>query len=121
MPGDILSLIWALLAIGLVLFLAYAFTRFAAGRGTLGKLRLRNRRITILEQVPVGRDQKLLLVRLGERFYFLGTAQGSVTCLREVPEDEAARWAQEDASGGPAEKNMSFQEAVRKVLEQRKR
>ena len=42
-----------------------------ASRG-VGERFYRGNLITVLEKVPVGRDQKLLLVKLGEEYYFLG-------------------------------------------------
>ena len=110
MLETVLSLVGALAAICVVLALSYLFTRYVVGRTGLPR-GLRGRHITILEQVPVGREQKLLLVQVGERVYLLGTSQGSVTYLRTVPEDAAAHPAPE----------LSFQEALRNVIRQRKR
>ena len=119
MPETVLSLVGALAAICVVLALSYLFTRDVVGRTGLPR-GLRGRHITILEQVPVGREQKLLLVQVGERVYLLGASQGSVTYLRTVPEEEAAKWRAEDAAAHPAPE-LSFQEALRNVIRQRKR
>lgn len=118
MPKDVLSLVGTLAAVCAILALAYLFTRYVVGRTALPR-GLRGRHITILEQVPVGRDQKLLLVQVGERVYLLGASQGSVTYLRTVPEEEADRWRTEAAESPVPE--MSFQEALRNVIRQRKR
>ena len=66
---EILSALWALFVIAAVLALAYAFTRYVAGR--IPAVR-RGKHITILEQVSIGKDQKLLLVKLGKNIYLLG-------------------------------------------------
>mgnify|MGYP001058309143 CR=1 FL=1 len=71
MLQQILGLLWSLVMIGAILVLAYLCTRFVASRG-VGERFYRGNLITVLEKVPVGRDQKLLLVKLGEEYYFLG-------------------------------------------------
>ena len=116
---ELIDLLWAILVVAAVPVLAYAFTRFVAGRAG-GTFRYRGRRITVLEQVTVGRDQKILLVKLGEGFYFLGSTQGAISCLVQVTPEEAERWQQEDEERGQAASSLSFREAMRKVMEQRK-
>ena len=74
------EVLWTICAILGVLVLAYLFTRYVAGRGQGGgPSRLGKRMLTILDQVAVGKDQRLLLVRAGETYYFLGVTQGSIT------------------------------------------
>ena len=86
------EVLWTICAILGVLVLAYLFTRYVAGRGQGGgPSRLGKRMLTILDQVAVGKDQRLLLVRAGETYYFLGAAP-----------------------------KMGFQEALHSALEQRK-
>ena len=63
-------LLWALFVTCLILVLAYWFTRYVAGHMMTGALG-RGKHITVLEQVSVGKEQRLLLVRIGNRTYFL--------------------------------------------------
>ena len=115
---EIIALLWALLVTALVLVLAYWFTRHVVGRMAGGGL-TRGRRIQVLEQVPLGKEQRLLLVRMGERLYFLAAAPGGVTILRELTEEEAAEWPSQEPAA-PALPD-SFSQALRRVLEQRKK
>ena len=86
------EVLWTICAILGVLVLAYLFTRYVAGRGQGGgPSRLGKRMLTILDQVAVGKDQRLLLVRAGETYYFLGVTQGSITCLVKLSA-ERPRW-----------------------------
>ena len=94
MVQEVLLLLKALLITVLVLVLAYWFTRHMAGR-MAGGSRVRGRCITVLEQVSVGKESKLLLARLGDRLYFLAMTPGGITILREVTEEEAASWTGE--------------------------
>ena len=121
MPKEVLSLLWTILVVVAVLALAYWFTRGVIGR-SMGDnaIRSRGRRATVLEQVAVGKDQKLLLVQVGERIYFLGSTPGGISCLEEVSPEEAERWKQEDQAGRATPPGLSFQEALKKVLERRK-
>ena len=109
------EVLWTICAILGVLVLAYLFTRYVAGRGQGGgPSRLGKRMLTILDQVAVGKDQRLLLVRAGETYYFLG----SITCLEKLTAEEAeARMGGADGAAAP---KMGFQEALHSALEQRK-
>lgn len=119
MPNDVLTLVGTLVAVCAVLALAYLFTRYVVGRTALPQ-GLRRRHITLLEQLPVGKDQKLLLVQVGEAVYLLGTAQGGVTYLRTIPREEVDRWRTETAEAAqPPE--TGFPAVLRDVLRQRKR
>ncbi len=113
-------LLWALLVTCLILALAYWFTRHVVGSMAGGKL-ARGRRITVLEQVSVGKDQRLLLVRVGERLYLFGAAPGGFTNLGEVPKELLDD--DETTTGGNSNGTMSenFAQALRRILEQRKR
>ena len=103
------EVLWTICAILGVLVLAYLFTRYVAGRGQGGgPSRLGKRMLTILDQVAVGKDQRLLL----------GVTQGSITCLEKLTAEEAEAWM--GGADGAAAPKMGFQEALHSVLEQRK-
>lgn len=117
---EILQLLWALLVIAVVLVLAYLFTRYGAGRLS-GAIRPRSRRMTVVEQISLGRDQRLVLVRVGDTLYLLGVTPGGVSRLEKLPASEL------DALDPPAAdpprdcaQGMSFGEALKKVIDQRK-
>ena len=119
--GEVLQLIWALVVVAAVLALAYLFTRYIAGRTAGGASlgRFKDRPMKLLAQLPVGREQKVLLIQAGEQYYLLGAAQGGVTLLDKLSAEEMEKLRKSDESDtGPGEK-MGFQEALKKVLEQR--
>lgn len=75
-----------------ILVLAYGATRVigmygaSAGRGTrMGEL-------CVLRQIPVGRAERLVLVRLHQKCLLLGVAQGGVSVLAELSEEDSAKW-----------------------------
>ena len=107
---EILQLLWALLVIIAVLALAYLFTRYGAGRLN-GMFRPRRRRMTVVEQVPLGRDQRLVLVRMGDTLYLLGVTPGGVSRLEKLPASELEA-LEEPPSGDPPQdgaQGMSFE------------
>ena len=114
----ILSLLWALFVTCLILALAYFATRFLAGRMAAGGLAM-GRRLKVLEQTAVGKDQKLLLVRLDDRVYFLAVTPGGASVLRELTEEEKAAW--QASQPLPSAEAGSFAQALRRVMEQRKK
>lgn len=115
MGDELLTLLGTVFTILLVLVLAYGCTRLLAGR-LPGTVTGSGQRIRILEKVPMGKDSHLLLVKLGDTYQFLGVSQGAVTCLRQVPPEEAEQWDQT----GDDTRASGFQAALRQVLEQRK-
>lgn len=90
-----LSLIWAVVVTCGILALAYWFTRHIAGRIVPNQFR-RGRHITILEQVAVGKDQRLVLAQIGEHIYILASTPHTITNLGELPQEEAAQFMLEE-------------------------
>ena len=116
------SLIGTLLVLLVVLSLTYLFTRYLAGRLYGGGSAVRSeRRLTVVEQLLTGRDQKLLLVRLGDHYMLLGATQERITCLKELTEEETESWRQETAATVGTRSSLSFQKSLRDLLEQKKR
>ena len=43
----------------------------------------------VLDQMPLGRDQRLVVARVGRTVCLLGVSSGGITCLRGLTEEEA--------------------------------
>lgn len=106
MLGEIGSLLGMLLAVAIILFLAWWVTSLVARQGVGGLLAAPGGRgkvfggfgggeLCVLRQIPIGRGERLVLVRLHERCLLLGVAQGGVSLLSELSEDEAAPWLEQ--------------------------
>ena len=78
------QVLWTLLITCGILLLAYWFTRRVAGQ--LTAKRGAGGRMEVLEQLPLGRDQKLVLARVGQKLYLLGVSPAGVSCLRTFTE-----------------------------------
>ena len=116
MQEDILALVWSIAVVCAVLALAYLFTRYVVGRAA-GQVK--GRKISPIEQIMVGRDQKLMLVQVEDRVYFLGMSPGGITVVDVLPNETVEAWKQEKKVEGTGN-TMGFPDALRKVLEQRK-
>ncbi len=121
--GTLLGMLAAVLG---VLVLAWLFTRYLAGRapGLGGFLPGRGGKLRLLERMPLGREQSLVVVRMGEKVLLLGVTGSGISLLQELSAEEAAAWDSEvptasstDASAAP----IPFREALREVLKQRKK
>ena len=115
---DLLSLLGIILVLLLVMAGCYLFTRWA-GTGLGGPFVAggSGTRMKVVERLPLGRDQVLLVVRLGERYLLLGSSPAGISLLTELTGEEGALWA---SAAEPTEKpGMDFRELVRKLREKK--
>lgn len=123
---EIGALLGMLTAVVVILLLAWLFTRYLAGRapGAMRFSRNRNGNLRLLERMPMGREQYLAVVRAGETYLLLGVTGSQITLLRELSEQEASRWTEEEIGvppeGAPGA-SMPFRDALREVWKQRKK
>ena len=113
MLGEIGSLLGMLLTVIVILFMAWWVTSLIARRGVAGLSGMPGLpkimgaasadELCVLRQIPIGRSERLLLVRLHDRCLLLGTAQGGVSLLTELTEAEAEPWLQQPPEGSPAD------------------
>ena len=97
LDGNFWSLLGVLAAVVLILYLAYAATKWLGTHslpGGAGALFASGsaERFRLLAQLGVGRNERLVLVRLDERCYLLGVTEHQITLLRELDGEEAERW-----------------------------
>ena len=97
------SFLWMLVCVVLIIGLAYWFTRYVAGRGALSAFS-GPRRMEVLDRLPLGRDQSVVLARVGERYLLLGAGTAGVTLLAELTREEGEEWETPASPGGPEEK-----------------
>ena len=103
--NEVLSLLGALAAILLVLVGASLFTRWAAKGGLLNPLGAASGsgKLQVLDRIGLGKDQCLLVVRAGERYFLLGSSPAGVSMLHELTPEEGAAWSI------PSSRNVSSQ------------
>ena len=121
MPGttsNFWSALGVLAVVVLILYFSYAATKWIGTHsmpGSTGALRANGgaERFRILAQLGVGRNERLVLVRLNERCYLLGVTEHRITLLRELEDDEAAQWLAQSES---APEVPSFMEILSRNL-----
>ena len=111
------SFLWMLVCVVLIIGLAYWFTKYVAGRGALGAFS-GGRRMEVLDRLPLGRDQNLILARVGERYLLLGAGTAGITLLAELTEEEAAAWKPPETAAG---EKPGFKETFLTIMKQRER
>ena len=112
------SALGVLAVVILILYFSYAATKWIGTHsmpGSVGALRAAGgaERFCILAQLGVGRNERLVLVRLDERCYLLGVTEHRITLLRELEDDEAAQWL---AQGESAPEVPGFLEILSRNL-----
>lgn len=118
--GEILlSLLWVLLCCAVVLGLAYWFTRHVVGKGGLGTLGVfrSDEQLQILRQLSLGKEQRVVVLRVGERVLLLGVTQSEISVLAECTPQEAETWFAEGET--QAQQPLGFAETFKKALKQR--
>ena len=86
-PAGILPLVLALIAVGVVLYLSYLFSRYlAVGAAKINK----SKYIKIIDRVALGQDKMLLIMTVGEKTYLIGSSAQSVQILTELDEKDVA-------------------------------
>ena len=115
--ANLASFLWMLVCVVLIIGLAFWFTRFVAGRGALGAFS-GGRRMEILDRMPLGRDQSVVLARVGERYLLLGAGTAGVTLLAELTGEEAAAWKPPETAEG---EKPGFKEAFLTMMKQKER
>jgi len=102
----------------IIILLAYWFTKFVGTHGGRGGLTLGSgsEQLQVLARLSLGREQMLLLVQAGERFFLLGVTPSSIANLAEFTPEQAQSWKQEQQTQTPP----SFVQALRTVVQQRK-
>lgn len=111
------SFLWMLVCVVLIIGLAYWFTKYVAGRGALNAFS-GGRRMEVLDRLPLGRDQSVILARVGERYLLLGVGTAGVALLAELSEGEAAAWKPPETAEG---EKPGFKETFLTAMKQRER
>ena len=120
--SDWFLIVWMIVCVVVVLGMSYWVTRFVAGRGLLkgGFVRGGSGQIKVVEQYVLGRDQRLVVVQVGEKHYLLGITANNISMLSEVNWDPA-KGLDEELLAQAGKERPTFREAFFDALRQRTR
>ena len=77
----VIPLLLALIAVGAILYLSYLFSRYlAVGAAKINK----SKHIKIVDRAVLGQDRMLLIARIGEKYYLIGSSAQSLNILTEL-------------------------------------
>jgi len=93
--SDVLPLIFSLLAIVLVLYLCYVFSKYIAKK--VNHVSSLNN-IQILERVALAQDKGLAVIQVCEKYYLIGFANNNIEILKEL-DGENLKVPQSDLKG----------------------
>lgn len=115
------SLIGMLAVVAVVIGLAYWFTRYVVGGSQwngVGMLQ-RNEHLRILAQTQVGKEQRIVVLQAGERWFLVGITPQNISPLAELSKEEADLWRQGHNNGGNI-RESTFKQAFMETLQKRK-
>ena len=110
------SFLWMIVCVVLIIGLAYWFTRYTASKGGWGALQ-GGQRMEVLDRLALGRDQSMILVRVGERYLLLGTGTAGISLLAELTPEEAASWKLPQTPG----ERPGFKDTFYTIIKQKER
>ena len=116
------EILWLLIAVVLIMGLAYLFTRYVAGNHSLLSGRGKSdKMLHILEQTYMGRDRQIVLMQAGDRYFLLGNTPTQITTLAEFTPEEVAAWREKERQMGEEGQLPSFAQSLQEILKQRGR
>lgn len=116
------EILWLLIAVVLVMGLAYLFTRYVAGNHSLLSGRGKSEKmLRVVEQTYMGRDRQIVLVQAGDRYFLLGNTPTQITTLAELSPEEIEAWREKERQMGEEGQSPSFAQALQEILKQRGR
>jgi flagellar protein FliO/FliZ len=113
--SNLTSLLGVVVCVLVILGAAYWFTRHVVGNGLYhpNGVGVKSRGLEILAQLSLGKDQRLLVARVGEHCYLLGVCAGGISNLAEIGAEEAELWKTEP------EQARGFMESLSRVLQRK--
>ena len=114
------ELLWLLVAIVLILGLAYLVTRYIAGNMPARPFRKTHEKMLhSVEQLYLGRDRQIILVQVGDRYFLLGNTANQIHTLAELSADEVEAWREKERQAREEGQRISFSDALKETLKQR--
>ena len=100
------SLLGMLVLIAAILFLAWWATKQIAQRPGLQGFggRLPNGDMSVLAQIPLGREQRLVVVECAARYFLLGVTEHNISMLSELSEEDVQQWKEGQEESVPGSK-----------------
>lgn len=114
------GILWELVCIIVILGVAYWLTRKRGGLGFYSMARRTGPalQLELIAQVGVGGNERLVVVKTGERYFLLGVTAGGISNLAELSEEDVAAW-REIAAANASSKNGAFADTMNALLKKK--
>ena len=110
----IMPIILALVAVGIVLYLSYLFSRYlAVGAARINK----SKNIKIIDRVVLGQERMLLITKIGEKYYLIGSSAQSIQILTELDRKDVIDHSYPENISG----SIPFKNALKEVLSKKEK
>ena len=108
--NPLLSLLGMLVLIAAILVLAWFATKQIAQRPSLQGFsgRLPHGGMRILAQLPLGSQQRLVVVECAAQYFLLGVTEQSISMLSQLSEEEVQQWMQGQDENAVSQGRQSF-------------
>lgn len=103
-----------LVVVIVILYLTFVATKYI-GKGV--GARTKSRYMKIVDQMALGQDKSIAIVKMGAQYYLIGIASSQITILSEVQEEDLTPIELSDDTG---EKVPDFKEILLKLGNKRK-
>ncbi len=94
----------------LILYLAYITTKLLGNRFSY---KGSGKKLKILDNMPIGKDKQIMIVKAGSKTFLIGSANESINLISELDSDE---YPEIESNQEPID--MNFKTAFKKVLEE---
>lgn len=84
----IYSILKILIFLPVILCLIYVFAKY--GGSSLQNIQ-KGRYMSVLDRLPLSKDNALLIVKIGEKMYLISSSQGNVEVIEELNSEEAEK------------------------------
>lgn len=105
--GPIWALLQYVLIVVAILGLAFLVTRYVGTKGgpRITRRDSHNLQMKILSQLPVGRDQRLVVADIAGRYFLLGLSTSGISNLAELTKEDIDTWQACTSAGEPPRQN----------------
>ena len=112
-----IPLILALIAVGVVLYLSYLFSRYlAVGAAKINK----SKNIKIIDRVVLGQERMLLITKIGAKYYLIGSSSQSIQILTELDSKDITDISYPENISGNISGNIPFKDTLKGMLAKNK-
>lgn len=106
-----------LLVVIVILYLTYICTKYIGKTMGVKGMRGNSRYIKMLDQIVLGQESSIALIKISERVLLIGITSGQVTVLTEVEENELIPLPFPETEGGSS---MDFKDIIERLKDRKK-